>query len=134
MRVGGGHNQRIGLFDGILIKENHILAAGGVTNVLEQARALNAGVSIQIEVENLEQLEEALSAGAESILLDNFDLESMEKAVKMNDKRALLEVSGGVSDETLRRISMVGVDRVSVGKLTKSVEAVDFSWRIVTVD
>ena len=104
------------------------------TSALETAQNLNSNVNIQIEVENISQLEEALSAGAKSVLLDNFEIEDMEKAVKINNKRALLEVSGGVSDEMLKLISLVGVDRVSIGKLTKSVDAADFSWRFLTVD
>jgi nicotinate-nucleotide pyrophosphorylase (carboxylating) len=132
VRVGGGQNQRLALWHGILIKENHIAAAGGVSAVLANARALNAGVEIQIEVETLDQLREALAAGATSVLLDNFDLDRMRQAVALNDNRALLEVSGSVQLEQLRAIAATGVHRISVGKLTKDVKAVDFSMRVTT--
>lgn len=132
VRVGGGKNQRLALWHGILIKENHVAAAGGVTAVLASARALNAGVDIQIEVETLEQLREALACGAASILLDNFTLETMREAVAVTGGRALLEVSGGVALEQLRAIAATGVDRISVGKLTKDVTAVDFSMRVIS--
>lgn len=131
VRMGGGANQRMALWDGILIKENHIAAAGGITQALNTARDLNAGVSIQIEVESLGELEEALQAGAESILLDNFSLDQMREAVKINQGRAVLEVSGGVNEETIAHIAMTGVDRISVGSLTKDVKAVDYSLRVV---
>lgn len=131
VRVGGGQNQRMALFDGILIKENHIAAAGGVTQALKAAQALNAGVSIQIEVERLDQLSEALDAGATSILLDNFELETMREAVKINAGRALLEASGGVNMESVRAIAETGVDRISIGALTKDVKATDYSLRII---
>ncbi|MFZ4650824.1 MAG: carboxylating nicotinate-nucleotide diphosphorylase [Rubrivivax sp.] len=131
VRVGGGRNQRLALWDGILIKENHITAAGGVTAVLQQARALDAGVDIQIEVETLEQLQQALDAGATSILLDNFSLATMRQAVVLTAGRALLEVSGGVAIGQLRDIAATGVDRVSIGRLTKDVRAVDYSMRVL---
>jgi nicotinate-nucleotide pyrophosphorylase (carboxylating) len=131
VRVGGGQNQRLALWHGILIKENHIAAAGGVGAVLANARALEAGVEIQIEVETLPQLHEALAAGARSILLDNFDLERMREAVAINAGRALLEVSGSVQIDQLRAIAATGVDRISIGKLTKDVKAVDFSMRVL---
>jgi nicotinate-nucleotide pyrophosphorylase (carboxylating) len=131
VRVGGGANQRLALWHGILIKENHIAAAGGVAAALANARALDAGVEIQIEVENLAQLREALEGGATSVLLDNFDLAAMREAVALTAGRALLEVSGGVTLETLRDIAATGVDRISVGKLTKDVTAVDFSLRVL---
>jgi nicotinate-nucleotide pyrophosphorylase (carboxylating) len=130
VRVGGGRNQRLALWDGVLIKENHIAAAGSVAAVLAQARALNAGVEIQIEVETLEQLREALAHGANSILLDNFALAAMREAVAINAGRAELEVSGGVQLEQLRDIAATGVDRISVGALTKNVRAVDLSMRV----
>ena len=130
--VGGGYNQRVGLFDGILIKENHIAAAGGITPVLAQAFKLApAGVSVQIEVENLEQLEEALTAGAKLILLDNFDLEMLVAAVALNAQRAELEASGGITLATLRDVALTGVDRISIGTLTKDVHALDLSLRII---
>jgi nicotinate-nucleotide pyrophosphorylase (carboxylating) len=131
VRVGGGANQRLALYDGILIKENHIAAAGGVDAAMQAALALNAGVSIQIEVETLEQLESALAHGAQSILLDNFSFDMMRDAVRIAAGRAVLEVSGGVNFDTIRQIAETGVDRVSVGSLTKDVRATDFSMRIV---
>ncbi|MEM5331535.1 carboxylating nicotinate-nucleotide diphosphorylase [Paraburkholderia sp. JHI2823] len=131
VRVGGGANQRLALYDGILIKENHIAAAGGVGAAIDAALALNAGVPVQIEVETLEQLETALAHGAQSVLLDNFSIEMMRDAVKLTAGRAVLEVSGGVNFETVRAIAETGVDRVSIGALTKDVQATDFSMRIV---
>lgn len=132
VRVGGGHNQRVGLFDGILIKENHIMAAGGVCNALKQAFELaSEAATIQIEVETLEQLNEALAAGAKLILLDNFNLEQMCNAVEFTARRAELEASGGVTLKTARVIAETGVDRISIGALTKDLEAVDLSMRFV---
>ena len=130
VRVGGGQNQRLALYDGILIEENHIAAAGGVALALRQAMALNAGVDIQIEVESLAQLEQALAAGAVSVLLDNFTLERLVDAVRLNAGRAKLEVSGSVQLAQLRAIAATGVHRVSIGHLTKDVKAVDFSMRV----
>jgi nicotinate-nucleotide pyrophosphorylase (carboxylating) len=131
VRVGGGANQRMALYDGILIKENHIAAAGGITPALQAANALNAGVSIQIEVESIAELEEALGAGATSVLLDNFDLDMMRDAVRINAGRALLEASGGINMQTVRAIAETGVDRISIGSLTKDVKATDYSLRII---
>lgn len=131
VRVGGGQNQRLALWHGILIKENHIAAAGGIAQALENAHALNAGVDIQIEVETLEQLQQALAHGARSVLLDNFTLDAMREAVRITAGRALLEASGGVNLEQIRKIAATGVDRISIGKLTKDVVAVDYSLRIV---
>ncbi|MEH6437643.1 carboxylating nicotinate-nucleotide diphosphorylase [Massilia sp. DD77] len=131
VRVGGGKNQRMALYDGILIKENHIAAAGGVTAALQAADALGSGAPVQIEVETIAQLEEALAAGVKSVLLDNFDLAMMREAVKVNGGRALLEASGGVNLGTVRAIAETGVDRISIGSLTKDVRATDFSLRIV---
>ena len=132
VRCGGGVNHRLGLYDGILIKENHIMAAGGVAPVLAQARELAPqGVFIQIEVETLDQLGEALAAGAKMILLDNMDLAQMRKAVSLTAGRALLEASGGVDLPKVRAIAETGVDRISVGSLTKDVRAVDLSLRHV---
>ncbi|RZT98172.1 carboxylating nicotinate-nucleotide diphosphorylase [Rivibacter subsaxonicus] len=137
VRVGGGQNQRLALYDGILIKENHIAAAGGVAAALRTAQALVASeapeVGIQVEVESIEQLVEALEAGATSVLLDNFSFGRMREAVAVTADRALLEVSGGVGLEQLRAIAATGVDRISVGKLTKDVRAVDFSMRVIEV-
>jgi nicotinate-nucleotide pyrophosphorylase (carboxylating) len=130
VRVGGGSNQRMALWDGILIKENHIAAAGGVAAALRSAQALDAGVEIQIEIETLDQLREALAAGAVSVLLDNFTLERMREAVALTQGRALLEASGGVTLAQARDIAATGVDRISIGKLTKDVRAVDYSMRV----
>ena len=134
VRVGGGHNHRIGLYDGILIKENHIAAAGSVAAVLRRAIALApAGVFVQIEVETLEQLREALDAGATMVLLDNMDLARMREAVAINAGRAELEVSGGVDLSSVLAIAQTGVDRISIGKLTKDVVAIDYSMRFAGV-
>ena len=143
VRVGGGANQRLALYDGILIKENHIAAAGSVTAALRNAQTLVAAqpspqreqITIQVEVETLDELREALSAGAVSVLLDNFDYAMMRDAVRINQEvaqgRALLEVSGGVTLDQLRDIAATGVDRISIGKLTKDIQAVDFSLRVL---
>ena len=131
VRVGGGKNQRMALYDGILIKENHIAAAGGVSAALHAAAALNSGAPVQLEVETIAQLEEGLDAGVKSVLLDNFDLARMVEAVKVNAGRALLEASGGINMETVRAIAETGVDRISVGSLTKDVRATDYSLRIL---
>jgi len=131
VRVGGGQNQRLALYDGILIKENHIAAAGGVAAALQAAQALHAGVSIQIEVENLDELNVALAAGAQSVLLDNFDLAMMREAVKLTAGRALLEASGGINRDSVRAIAETGVDRISIGSLTKDVRATDYSLRVL---
>ena len=131
VRVGGGQNQRLALYDGILIKENHIAAAGGIAPALQAAQSLQAGVTIQIEVESAVELKEALDAGAVSILLDNFALEAMRAAVTLNAGRALLEASGGVQRNTVRAIAETGVDRISIGSLTKDIRAVDYSLRVI---
>jgi nicotinate-nucleotide pyrophosphorylase (carboxylating) len=130
VRTGGGRNQRMALWDGILIKENHIAAAGSITAALQAAQALAAGVSVQIEVESLTELSEALAAGAQNVLLDDFSFEDMRQAVTLNAGRAVLEVSGGVDLGTIRTIAATGVDRISVGKLTKDVRALDLSLRV----
>ncbi|MDD5056223.1 MAG: carboxylating nicotinate-nucleotide diphosphorylase [Sideroxydans sp.] len=131
VKVGGGHNQRIGLFDGVLIKENHIAAAGGIAEVMEHAFQITPpDVSIQIEVETLDQLDEALRAGAKLILLDNFSLVDMRTAVTHAAKRAELEASGGITLENIRLVAETGVDRISIGALTKDVKAVDLSMRL----
>ena len=133
VRVGGGQNQRIGLFDGILIKENHIAAAGGIAQVLEAAFKLAGDtVSVQIEVETLDELEQALAAGAPLILLDNFSLADLRHAVQLTHGRALLEASGNITLDTVRAVAETGVDRISVGSLTKHIRAVDLSMRIQT--
>lgn len=128
--VGGGTNHRIGLYDGILIKENHIIAAGGIRQVVEQARAIApSNVFIEVEVENLDQLREALAVGVSMILLDNMSLDQMREAVSMTAGRAELEASGGVNLERVRAIAETGVDRISIGSLTKDVRALDLSLR-----
>jgi len=130
VRVGGGQNQRLALWHGMLIKENHIAAAGGVAAALVGAFALQSGVEIQIEVETLDQLREALAAGAKSVLLDNFSEPAMREAVAVTAGRAVVEASGGVTLAQLRSIAATGVGRISVGKLTKDVRAVDYSMRV----
>ncbi|MDH4059347.1 MAG: carboxylating nicotinate-nucleotide diphosphorylase [Aquincola sp.] len=130
VRVGGGRNQRLALWHGILIKENHIAAAGSVAAALRAAQALNAGVEIQIEVENLDELRQALDAGAASVLIDDFSRDDMRRAVALNAGRALLEVSGGVDLASVREVAATGVDRISIGKLTKDVRAIDLSMRV----
>jgi nicotinate-nucleotide pyrophosphorylase (carboxylating) len=130
VRCGGGTNHRLGLYDGILIKENHIIAAGSITAALERAHAIASGnIFIQVEVETLEELAEALDAGATMILLDNMDLTQMHQAVGLTAGRAELEASGGVRLETVRAIAETGVDRISIGTLTKDVRAIDLSLR-----
>ena len=130
VRCGGGENQRIGLFDGILIKENHIAAAGGIRPALEAAfRLAGPDATVQIEVETLNQLREALAARATLILLDNFDLDGLRAAVEIAAGRAQLEASGGIDLATVRAIAETGIDRISVGGLTKHVRAVDLSMR-----
>jgi nicotinate-nucleotide pyrophosphorylase (carboxylating) len=131
--TGGGVNQRIGLYDGILIKENHISAAGGIPQVLSAAHEINGDIPIQIEVENIEQLEQALANGATLVLLDNFTAANMEKAVTLTAGRAQLEASGGITLQNVREIAETGVDRISIGSLTKDIEAVDLSMRFVSM-
>ena len=131
--VGGGQNQRLALYDGILIKENHIAAAGSISAVMKQAFALGGNNSIQIEVENLIQLQEALDSGATSILLDNFEPSKLRDAVHLNSnnsKPAILEASGGITLSNVREIALTGVDRISIGAITKNIQAVDLSMRI----
>ncbi|MBS0392217.1 MAG: carboxylating nicotinate-nucleotide diphosphorylase [Proteobacteria bacterium] len=131
VRVGGGVNHRIGLHDAVLIKENHIAAAGGVTAVLRAAEAVAARADfIEIEVETLDQLREALAAGAKMVLLDNMPLAQLREAVEINAGRAILEISGGVTLDGLRALAETGVDRISIGTLTKDVKATDFSMRL----
>lgn len=134
VKCGGGTNHRIGLYDGILIKENHILAAGGIEPALHAARKIAAqGVFIQIEVETLEDLRMALNAGATLILLDNFDLDELREAVVLNarltNKGAVLEASGGITLDNVRAVAKTGVNRISIGALTKDVKAIDLSMR-----
>jgi len=129
VRCGGGHNHRIGLFDAILIKENHIAAAGSITAALEAARTTAPGVDIEVEVENLEELREALAGGAKHILLDNFTLDGLREAVGLSAGAARLEASGGVNLSNIREIALTGVNDISVGGLTKDVRAIDLSMR-----
>ena len=130
VKVGGGVNHRIGLYDAVLIKENHIAAAGGVPAVLRRVAETSPHARfVEIEVETLEQLDEALASGATMVLLDNMDIPTLVEAVRRNAGRAILEVSGGVSLETVRSLAETGVDRISIGALTKDVKAVDFSMR-----
>jgi nicotinate-nucleotide pyrophosphorylase (carboxylating) len=134
VRCGGGQNHRIGLFDGFLIKENHIAAAGGIAVAVARARLERASLAVEVEVETLDQLDEALAAGADIVLLDNFDLESLRAAVaRTRDApgRVQLEASGGVDLETVSAIAATGVDFISVGSVTKHVHAIDLSMRIV---
>jgi len=132
--VGGGANQRLALYDGILIKENHIAAAGSIRAALENAFKTYPNINTQIEVENLDQFKQALDAGATSILLDNFGMLDMKKAVQMNIEtyagRAEIEASGGVDLSSARAIALTGVDRISIGSLTKNIDAIDLSMRI----
>ncbi len=131
VRTGGGTNHRIGLHDAVLIKENHLAAAGGVTAVLRAAEAVAARAQfIEIEVETLAQLQEALDAGAKMVLLDNMPLPMLHEAVRLNAGRAILEISGGVTLESVRALAETGVDRISIGTLTKDVKATDFSMRL----
>jgi len=135
--VGGGLNQRIGLYDGILIKENHIAAASSIEAVLAEANKIAAGqgnnLSIQIEVENIAELESALNAGATLILLDNFDTALLKQAVALNSNRAILEASGGIDLSNVREIALTGVDRISIGSLTKNIQAIDLSMRFSNI-
>ena len=129
VRCGGCDNHRMGLYDAVLIKENHILAAGSITRAVQRARAAVPGKTVEVEVETLEQVQEALAAGADILLLDNFDLEHMRAAVTITAGRAKLEASGGITLDTLRRVAETGVDYISIGALTKDVRAIDLSMR-----
>jgi nicotinate-nucleotide pyrophosphorylase (carboxylating) len=130
VRCGGGSNHRIGLYDAVLIKENHIAAAGGIPAVLQRAaQAAERAAFVEIEVETLAQLQQALDAGAKMILLDNMDLAQLREAVRITAGRAVLEVSGGVGLDTVAGMAATGVDRISIGALTKDIKAVDFSMR-----
>ena len=135
--IGGGLNQRIGLYDGILIKENHIAAAGSIASVLAEAKKIAAqqgnDLSIQIEVENLDELQSALDAGATLILLDNFDTATLKAAVALNTNRAILEASGGIDISNVREVALTGVDRISIGSLTKNLRAIDLSMRFSNI-
>ncbi len=128
---GGGNNHRMGLFDAYLIKENHIMACGGIAQAVAKARELNPGKRVEVEVENLNELQQALDAKADIIMLDNFEVPMMEQAVALNAGRAKLEISGNVTLQTIRRFALTGVDFISVGALTKHVHALDLSMRFI---
>ena len=132
VRIGGGTNHRIGLYDGILVKENHIVAAGGITAAVRRARGQGTTVLLEVEVETLAQAEEAMAAGADRLLLDNFDIATLREAVALRDRlspQTTLEASGGIHFETLRPVAETGVDFISIGALTKNIRAVDLSMR-----
>lgn len=127
---GGCHNHRIGLFDAFLIKENHIAACGGIAEAITAAHKIAPGKPVEIEVESLDELKQALDGGADIIMLDELSLDDMREAVRLTAGRAKLEASGGVTDATLRTIAETGVDYISIGTLTKDVKAVDLSMRL----
>lgn len=129
--VGGGENHRMGLFDAFLIKENHIMAAGSISAAVAAARQQGPGRMVEVEVENMQELEEAIAAGTDRIMLDNFDLEQMRAAVKLTAGRAQLEASGNVNRTTLRGIAETGVDYISLGTITKDIRAIDLSMRLI---
>ena len=129
VRCGGCFNHRLGLYDGVLIKENHILSSGSVSSAVNRIKETAPGLPIEVEVESLDELEEALASGADIVMLDNFDLPRIREAVHANGGRARLEISGGVGLDEIRRLAETGVDYISVGALTKHVRAVDFSMR-----
>ncbi|MCT8467326.1 carboxylating nicotinate-nucleotide diphosphorylase [Chromohalobacter canadensis] len=131
---GGGHNHRLGLHDAFLIKENHIAACGGIAKAVTAARRIASDLPVEVEVETLDELDAALSAGADTIMLDNFDLETLREAVTRTAGRSRLEASGNVSEATLRDIAETGVDCISIGALTKDVKAVDLSMRVVRTE
>lgn len=128
---GGGCNHRLGLYDAFLIKENHIMACGSITRAIKTAKQQQPDYPVEIEVENLQELQEAIDAGADIIMLDNFDLPSLRAAVAMNQSKVKLEISGGVSKDNIRLIAETGVDYISVGALTKNIQAVDLSMRFI---
>ena len=133
VRCGGGANHRIGLYDAYLIKENHIFACGGIEQAVKKAKQLNPGKTVEVEVENLDEFEQALTAEADIIMLDNFSLADIESAVAANNKaehKAKLEVSGNITDERLAELAATGVDFISSGALTKNIQAIDLSMRI----
>lgn len=133
VRCGGCRNHRIGLFDAVLIKENHIMAAGSIRNAIAAARRLHPGVTVEVEVENLAELEEALAARPDIVMLDNFDLAALVEAVRITARRVKLEASGNVNFDTVRKIAETGVDYISIGGLTKDVRAIDLSMRFRTL-
>jgi nicotinate-nucleotide pyrophosphorylase (carboxylating) len=127
---GGCHNHRIGLFDAFLIKENHIAACGGILEAVQQARSLAPGKPVEVEVESLDELQQALAAGADIIMLDELSLDEMREAVRLTGGQAALEASGGITEATLRAVAQTGVDFISIGSLTKDIKAVDLSMRL----
>jgi nicotinate-nucleotide pyrophosphorylase (carboxylating) len=131
VRCGGGVNHRIGLYDMILIKENHIASCGSIEAALQKAKTTNADIEIEIEVENIEQLKQALNAGAKRILLDNFEIKALKQAVQINQQRAKLEVSGNVTLENIRDYALTGIDYISSGAITKNVQALDLSMQFI---
>ena len=130
VRIGGGQNHRMGLFDAYLIKENHIAACGGISEVISKVRTVSMDKSVEIEVQNLTQLQEALTAGANKILLDNFDILTLQEAIKINQGQSKLEASGGIDQDLLAKIAETGVDYISIGALTKHCRAIDLSLLI----
>ncbi len=130
VRTGGCHNHRIGLYDAFLIKENHIIACGGITAAATKAREIAPGKPIEVEVESISELKQALKAGTDTIMLDNFSLDGLHEAVQLNAGQALLEASGGITFDTLKPIAETGVDYISIGALTKDCRAIDLSMRI----
>lgn len=130
VRCGGAMNHRVGLYDGILIKENHIMAAGSIKNAVAAARVVSKTVEVEVEVENIDEVKQALDAKSDILLLDNFSLEQLKEAVALNNGVAKLEASGNVNLSTIRDIAKTGVDFISVGALTKNIQAVDLSMRV----
>ena len=134
VRIGGAHNHRMGLYDGVLIKDNHIAVSGGIANAVSKARqAISHLVKVEVEAATMEEVKEALAAGADTIMLDNMDLDQIRQAVRMIDKKALVEVSGGVTRQRLKDLARTGVDLISIGALTHSAVAVDLSMKIELV-
>jgi nicotinate-nucleotide pyrophosphorylase (carboxylating) len=134
VKIGGGRNHRLGLFDGVIIKDNHIMAAGGIIPAVKKVRSLiPLTVKIEVEVENLEQLKEALEAGADIIMLDNMDTDTMRRAVLITNGKALLEASGGINENTIAAVAQTGVDFISSGALTHSAVSLDISFDIIEV-
>ncbi|MDL4863283.1 carboxylating nicotinate-nucleotide diphosphorylase, partial [Halomonas elongata] len=128
---GGGHNHRIGLYDAFLIKENHIASCGGIAAAVKEARDIARDLPVEVEVENFDELDQALEAGADVIMLDNFSLDDLREAVRRTAGRATLEASGNVDESTLKAIADTGVDCISSGALTKDVKAIDLSMRLI---
>lgn len=131
VQCGGGNNHRVGLYDGILIKENHIIAAGSIKAAISSAKKIADGIAIEIEVENFDELEQALTAQADIILLDNFGVANLQKAVAINQGQAKLEASGGITISNIRAIAETGVDLISIGALTKDIHSIDLAMRFI---